>query len=220
MRSMIAPYERVARTQDRGHRARLCRPAGGGRLRPRRRAGRSASTSIRAAIGELRAGHDRTREVEPRGPAAIRRCVHQRDPATLAARRFLHRHRADADRRRRAGPISAALRQASRDRRQGAARRATSSSTNRPSIPAPPRRICVPVLEQASGLKAGQRLHRRLFARAHQSRRQASTASRPSSRSSPARTRETLDVVADVYGSVVTAGVHARPRSRSPRPPR
>ena len=36
-------------------------------------------------------------------------------------------------------------------------------------------------------------------------------ASRPSPRSSPAQDPETLDVVADVYGSVVTAGIHRAP---------
>ena len=63
------------------------------------------------------------------------------------------------------------------------------------------------------GLRARSRprLHARLLARAHQSRRQDSTASRPSRRSSPAQDARTLDIVADVYGSVVTAGIHRAP---------
>ena len=49
---------------------------------------------------------------------------------------------------------------------------ATSSSSNRPSIPARPRKICVPILERVSGLKFNRRFLRRLQPRAHQPGRQ------------------------------------------------
>ena len=35
-----------------------------------------------------------------------------------------------------------------------------------------------------------------------------------------AQDARTLDIVAEVYGSVVKAGIHRAPRSRWPRPPR
>ena len=62
---------------------------------------------------------------------------------------------------------------------------------------------CVPVLEAASGLRGGTRLHRRLFARAHQSGRQGASLRDHHQGGVRRRTRATLDIVAAVYGSVV-----------------
>ena len=79
--------------------------------------------------------------------------------------------------------------------------------------------VCGPILEELSGLALRRRLHPRLLARAHQPRRQEHTFERITKVVS-GQDAETLERVADVYASVVTAGVHRRPTSRSPRPPR
>ena len=70
---------------------------------------------------------------------------------------------------------------------------------------------CLPVLEKNSGLAGGPRFCRRLFAGTHQSRRQAAPFRDRSPRSFPRRIARTLDIVADVYGSVVKAGIHRAP---------
>ena len=51
----------------------------------------------RKRVDELRAGHDRTREVEPAdlSQASLR---YEHEPAATCRSGFLHRHRADADR--------------------------------------------------------------------------------------------------------------------------
>ena len=68
----------------------------------------------------------------------------------------------------------------------------------------------MPVLEQHSGLTGRKRFRGRLFARAHQSRRQGAPF-RDHHQGRVGAGRRTLDIVAAVYGSVVTAGVHRAP---------
>ncbi len=70
---------------------------------------------------------------------------------------------------------------------------------------------CMPVLEKASGLAARPRFHGRLFARTDQSWRQDASLRDRSSKSCRRRIARTLDIVADVYGSVVKAGIHRAP---------
>ena len=87
---------------------------------------------------------------------------------------------------------------------------ATSSSTNRPSIPAPSKKNACrcwnrcPALHAASILPSATRRSGSIPAT-------RSTASRPSPRSSRRQDARTLDIVAEVYGSVVTAGIHRAP---------
>ena len=69
---------------------------------------------------------------------------------------------------------------------------------------------CVPVLEQARAWRAGA-ISRSAIRRSASTRATRRTASRPSPRSCPAQDARTLDIVADVYGSVVTAGIHRAP---------
>ena len=61
---------------------------------------------------------------------------------------------------------------------------------------------------EALGHEVEARLLRRLLARAHQSRRQGAHADRGSSKVVSGDTPETLERVAAIYGSIVTAGVH------------
>ena len=97
-----------------------------------------------------------------------------------------------------------------RDGRQGARSAATSSSTSRRSIPAPPRRT-------ACRCSSARRASRPAAISPSATRPSASiratrcTASRPSPRWSAAQDARTLDIVAGVYGSVVTAGIHRAP---------
>ena len=117
-------------------------------------------------------------------------------------------------------PDLSALLLAPRKRSGGRSSKAISSSTNSTVYPGATEEDCVPVLERASGLVAGPRFHRRLFARAHQPRRQGAPLRDHQQGRRPGRTERTLDIVAAVYGSVVTAGIHGRPRSRWRKPPR
>ena len=159
-------------------------------------------------IEELRAGKDRTREVDAADLRNGNLTLHHR-PGGVAQGRFLHRHGADADRRRTpARPYCAARRL--RDRRRGAeARRHRRLRIHR--LSGRHRRSLRPGTGESVGPDRRPRLHRRLFARAHQSRRQGSIASRPSPRSSPARTRARSISSPSVYGSVVKAGIHRAP---------
>ena len=124
--------------------------------------------------------------------------------------RLLHRHRADADRR------GSAVRTWARcsARRETVGRALSKGDIVVYELTVYPGAVeedCVPVLEKRV------RPARRAPISPSAIRRSASipatrrTASRPSSRSCRRRTRETLDIVADVYGSVVTAGIHRAP---------
>ncbi len=143
---------------------------------------------------------------------ALRRAARHR------ACEFLHRHCADPDRRS-APARSLGLAQGVATRSASALKRGDIVVYESTVYPGATEEDCVPVLERVSGLVCGQRFHGRLLAGAHQPG-DRSTASKTSSRSSPGRTQATLDVVADVYGSVVTAGVHRAPSIAWPRRPR
>ena len=69
---------------------------------------------------------------------------------------------------------------------------------------------CLPVLERNQGLPAGAISLSAIRPNAS-IRATSSIASKPSSKWYPRRTRATLDIVADVYGSVVKAGIHRAP---------
>ena len=159
-------------------------------------------------VDELRAGHDRTREVEA-GDLKQTTLRYEYDPASLAEADFYIvtvPTPIDDARRPDLGAMLAASRPVG-----GVLKRGDIVVYESTVYPGAVEEECVPVLEKTSGLAGGARFHRRLFARAHQSRRQDSIASRPSPRWSPRRIARTLDIVADVYGSVVTAGIHRAP---------
>ena len=173
-----------------------------------RRAGRSASTSIASAIAELRAGIDRTREVEPVGPRASDAGLCLRSGG-IGDSRFLHRHRADADRRR-APARSRRHAVAPRRRSGGRSSAAISSSTNRPSIPAPSKKTACRFWSSASGLRCGRDFTvgyspERINPGDKEHRFETIT------KVVSAQDAHTLDIVADVYGSVVKAGIHRAP---------
>ena len=146
--SFVRERRHEHRRPDRSRRPRLRRAA----RRPR----------VRAQVpGHRRLRHQR----RARRRARARPRSHRRDDAERAARapalrvtttiddlqglHLLRRRRADAGRRDQP-PGPHAGHQGVRDRGRGAAPRAPSSSTSRPSIRASPRTICGPVLEQAS----------------------------------------------------------------------
>ena len=70
---------------------------------------------------------------------------------------------------------------------------------------------CVPVLEKNVRPRRRAAISPSAIRPSASIRATSSIASRPSSRWSRRRTRATLDIVADVYGSVVTAGIHRAP---------
>ena len=193
--------------ESRCHRSRLCRPAG-------RRRFRRAGTPVigfdidAARIAELQAGRDRTREVEPDdlGHPSLR---FTSDPAETLRRGLLHRDGADADRQARRPDLSA-LTAASETVGEAAEAAATSSSTNSTVYPGATEEDCVPVLEQASGLAAGRDFTvgyspERINPgdKAHRFETITKVVSGQDAR--------TLEIVAAVYGSVVTAGIHRAP---------
>ncbi len=89
--------------------------------------------------------------------------------------RLLHRHGADPDRRRAAGPISAPCSALPRSVGGVLQARRYRRLRIRPSIPARSRRTACRCWSRRLGPEGGQRFHGRLFARAHQSRRQAAS---------------------------------------------
>ena len=123
--------------------------------------------------------------------------------------RFLHRHRADPDRRRQSsGPARAARRV--RDGRQGDA-----EGRDRGLRIHGLSRLHRGRLRAGAGARVGPAaraaISRSAIRPSASIRATRSTASKPSSRWSPGRMQATLDIVADVYGSVVTAGIHRAP---------
>ena len=199
----------AARTQDRGDRARLVAVCPWRSPSPAAACRSSASTSTRPASRNLRAGHDRTPRARTCRPAAPDACV------TTAIRRrcaaadfFIVTVPTPID----DGAAARSRRHAVGVRRRSAAcsSAATSWSTNRRSIRARSRRTACRCWSRPPGLKRGAISPSaiRPSASIPATRR---TASRPSSRWCRRRTRATLDIVADVYGSVVTAGIHRAP---------
>ena len=159
-------------------------------------------------VHELNAGHDRTREVAPGDLRAPALTFTAEEPA-LRGGRFLHRDRADADRR---CPAPGSRRAARGFRRPSAGRCAwaRSWSTSPTVYPGATEEDCVPALEQASGLKAG-----RDFAVGYSPERinPGDTQHRFESITKvvAGQDAETLEIIAAVYGSVVTAGIHKAP---------
>lgn len=161
----------------------------------------------RKRIDELRAGHDHTREVEPADLHQLH-LRYESDPASLAQCDFFIvtvPTPIDAARRPDLGAMLAA------SRTVGAALKRGDIVVYESTVyPGAVEEDCIPVLEQASGLKAGvdfkvgysperinpgDRMHR------------FETITKVVS----AQDEATLDIVAAVYGSVVTAGIHRAP---------
>jgi UDP-N-acetyl-D-galactosamine dehydrogenase len=158
-------------------------------------------------IGDLHAGRDRTREVAPadlRHPSLT--CT--ADPAELKrADFFIVTVPTPIDDARR--PDLAALRQASQT--VGKAMRKGAIVVYESTVyPGATEEDCVPVLEEASGLKAG-----RDFAVGYSPERinpgDAEHRFETIKKVVAGQDAQTLDVIAAVYGSVVTAGIHRAP---------
>ena len=154
----------------------------------------------RARIAALRGGHDVTRELIG-GGTAQRQAADVLDQARRSRRlQRLHRHRADADRRRQAARSRAADRR-SRDHRQGAeAGRHRHLRIDRLSRRDRRRSACR-CWSSRLRPEVQRRFLRRLQPRAHQSRRQAAPRRRRSRRSPPGSTPEVADLVDALYGA-------------------
>ena len=114
----------------------------------------------------------------------------------------------------------AGSRRASRGvRRSAGCRRATSSSTSRPSIPGVTEEVCGPILAKVSGLKQGKDFKLGYSPERINPGDKEHTLERITKVVS-GEDAATLERVADAYGAIVEAGVHRAARSRSPRPPR
>jgi UDP-N-acetyl-D-galactosamine dehydrogenase len=161
----------------------------------------------RKRVDELRAGHDHTREVEP-ADLAQPHLRYESDPAALKACDFFIvtvPTPIDAARRPDLGAMLAA------SRTVGAALKRGDIVVYESTVyPGAVEEDCVPVLEQASGLKAGadfkvgyspERINP--GDRTHRFETIIKVVS--------AQDEATLDIVAAVYGSVVTAGIHRAP---------
>ena len=160
-----------------------------------------------ARISELKAGRDRTREVEP-GDIALPRLHFTSDPAELAgADFFIVTVPTPIDQARR--PDLTALLRASKT--VGSALKKGDIVVYESTVyPGATEEDCVPILEQASGLLAG-----RDFTVGYSPER-----INPGDKAHRFETIKkvvagqdgrTLDIVAAVYGSVVTAGLHKAP---------
>ncbi len=158
-------------------------------------------------IGELRAGHDRTREVEPADlkQPALR---YESDPARLADSDFYIvtvPTPIDAERR----PDLSAMLAASKTV-GGALKRGDIVVYESTVYPGAVEEDCIPVLEKTSGLKAGPDFSvgyspERINPGDKNHRFETIT------KVVSALDARTLDIVANVYGSVVTAGIHRAP---------
>ena len=161
----------------------------------------------RKRIDELRSGHDRTREVEP---AELKQPTlrYESDPARLAEADFyIVTVPTPIDSARRPD-LSAML--AASGTVGGALKRGDIVVYESTVYPGAVEEECVPVLEKKSGLAAG-----RDFTVGYSPER-----INPGDKSHrfetimkvvSAQDARTLDIVADVYGSVVTAGIHRAP---------
>ncbi len=161
----------------------------------------------RERIDELRAGHDRTREVEA-ADLSQTGLTYESDPADLSkADFFIVTVPTPIDDRRR--PDLRALLSASET--VGRALKAGDIVVYESTVyPGCVEEDCVPVLEQSSGLKTGKDFTvgyspERINPgdKAHRFETIAKVVS--------AQDAATLDIVADVYGSVVKAGIHRAP---------
>ena len=160
-----------------------------------------------ARIEELRAGHDRSRELESSDLHHPTLALRERCGGARVLR-LLHRHGADPDRRRApagSGAMLAASRTVAKALKPGDV--VVYEST---VYPGAVEEDCVPVLEQNSGLKAGKD-----FSVGYSPER-----INPGDKAHRFETivkvvsgldAKTLDLVAEVYGSVVKAGIHRAP---------
>ena len=161
----------------------------------------------RARIDELRAGHDRTRETEPSElkQAALR---YETDATQLRTADFYIvtvPTPIDAERRPNLGAMLAASKTVG-----GVLKRGDIVVYELTVYPGAVEEDCVPVLEKTSGLAAG-----RDFTVGYSPERinPGDTQHRFENimKVVSAQDAATLDIVADVYGSVVTAGIHRAP---------
>ena len=199
---------RVPRSKDRRHRPRLCRPAGRGRVRAH--GPDVIGFDIDSArIAELRAGHDRTREVDAGELCAARRLRSRSDAGGARRRRLLSSSRCRRRSTTRNRPDLAPLLGGLRDGRHGARAAARSWSTNRRSI-----RACT-----EEDLRAGAGARSRACARARLHLGYSPERINPGDKEHRFETivkvvagqdAAALERVAAVYGSVVT-------RRRPPR---
>jgi UDP-N-acetyl-D-glucosamine/UDP-N-acetyl-D-galactosamine dehydrogenase len=161
----------------------------------------------RTRIEELRAGHDRTREV-PDDELAASACTFTADPADLEGATFFIvtvPTPIDAQRRPDLGAVKAASRTVGRALRPGAV--VVYESTVYPGVT---EEVCGPILEAESGLRAGQDFFlgyspERINPgdREHRFERITKVVS--------GQDAATLDRVARAYATVVEAGVHRAP---------
>ncbi len=198
---------RVARSQARRHRSRICRAAGRRRLRPRRARRSSASTSTpRASPSSKPAATARARS--SRTISATLTCASRPIPRELSdADFFIVTVPTPIDEARR--PDLTALLRASRTVGQ-ALKKGDIVVYELTVYPGATEEDCVPILEQASGLAAGsdftvgyspERINP--GDKAHRFETIKKVVAGQDAR--------TLDIIAAVYGSVVTAGLHKAP---------
>jgi UDP-N-acetyl-D-galactosamine dehydrogenase len=158
-------------------------------------------------IGELRAGEDRTREVEASDLKSPSLSFTSEADAFQACDFFIVTVPTPIDAARR--PDLSAMFEASR--MVGAALKKGDVVVYESTVyPGTVEEECVPILEQRSGLKAGSDFNvgyspERINPGDKQHRFETIT------KVVSAQNPQTLDIVADVYGSVVTAGIHRAP---------
>ena len=158
-------------------------------------------------IGELRAGEDRTREVEASDLKSPSLRFTSEADAFQASDFFIVTVPTPIDAARR--PDLSAMFEASR--MVGAALKKGDVVVYESTVyPGTVEEECVPILEQRSGLKAGSDFNvgyspERINPGDKQHRFETIT------KVVSAQNPQTLDIVADVYGSVVTAGIHRAP---------
>jgi len=161
----------------------------------------------KSRVTELRSGHDRTREVEP-ADLAQPSLRYESDPAALGdADFFIVTVPTPIDGANR--PDLGAMLSASRTV-GGVLKRGGIVVYESTVYPGAVEEDCVPVLERTSGLKCGQDFRvgyspERINPGDKQHRFETIT------KVVSGQDAETLDIVADVYGSVVKAGVHRAP---------
>ena len=158
-------------------------------------------------VAELRAGSDRTREVEP-GDLAPSTLAYEDDPATLADADFYIvtvPTPIDGARRPDLGAMLAASTTVG-----GVLKKGDIVVYKSTVYPGAVEEDCLPVLERTSGLVGGRDFHvgyspERINPgdRKHRLETIIKVVS--------AQDARTLDIIADVYGSVVTAGIHRAP---------
>ncbi len=161
----------------------------------------------RKRIDELRSGHDRTREVEP-SDLSHPSLSYESDPAKLASCDFFIvtvPTPIDEENRPDLGAMLAASQTVG-----GVLKRGDIVVYESTVYPGAVEEDCAPVLEKASGLKAGSDF---MLGYSPERINPGDKAHRFESiiKVVSAQDENTLDIVADVYGSVVKAGIHRAP---------